>query len=152
MLFSFISAEMFYMNCTQKIFIDIFSPWKNKCLLNEDFFFFFFADFSPKFIRTKRSYLQLVGNTSSSSQNSISSLSGMNHNDMQLDNQYLEKRWSLLHFVWLLQFSPLIVAVEFYPMTQYHVIVFCIRTQLNGKTTRRNSMRWLKSTEKCWRI
>lgn len=31
-------------------------------------------DFSPKFIRTKRSYLQLVGNTSSSSQNSISSL------------------------------------------------------------------------------
>lgn len=87
---------MFYMNCTQKIFIDIFSPRKNKCLLNE---FFFFADFSPKFIRTKRSYLQLVGNTSSSSQNSISSLSGMNHNDMQLDNQYLEKRWSLLHFV-----------------------------------------------------
>lgn len=87
-----ISTKRFYMNCTQKIFIDIFSPWKNKCLLNE-FFFFFFADFSPKFIRTKRSYLQLVGNTSSSSQNSISSLSGMNHNDMQLDNQYLEKRW-----------------------------------------------------------
>lgn len=54
--------------------------------------FFFFADFSPKFIRTKRSYLQLVGNTSSSSQNSISSLSGMNHNDMQLDNQYLEEK------------------------------------------------------------
>lgn len=38
---------------------------------------YFFTDFSPKFIRTKRSYLQLVGNTSSSSQNSISSLPGM---------------------------------------------------------------------------
>lgn len=48
-----------------------------KWLSFELIYFFFFADFSPKFIRTKRSYLQLVGNTSSSSQNSISSLPGM---------------------------------------------------------------------------
>lgn len=48
-----------------------------KWLFFELIYIFFFADFSPKFIRTKRSYLQLVGNTSSSSQNSISSLPGM---------------------------------------------------------------------------
>ena len=36
---------------------------------------FSFSDFSPKFIRTKRSYLQIIGNASSS-HNSISSLPG----------------------------------------------------------------------------
>lgn len=137
-----------------------------KWLSFELIYFFFFADFSPKFIRTKRSYLQLVGNTSSSSQNSISSLPGMKkdkqrcmhvnpcfgnflRNEVHYDQNFKANAYI---FFGLLQFSPLIVAAEFYPMTQYPVIVFCIRTQLNGKTIKKNLMKWLKSTEKCWRI